>query len=168
LTFAKSKTMKQTLLLIGFLWWHIGFSQTLSPDVFTTSGDYFTSTNNSLSWTIGECITETYSSTNNILTQGFQQSKYNITSVNEITNSIFSVIVYPNPASNFINISSQSTELKKMKVEFLDISGKLIHSESFQNNARLNISEYSNSLYILHVYDDNNGLIKTFKLEKTN
>src|ERR1019366_834874 len=116
-----------------------GHSQTLSPDVLTTSGDYFTNANNSLSWTIGECITETYSSSNNILTQGFQQSKYTITSVEEITKGPI-ITVYPNPASAFINIRTESTELRKMKAELFDVSGKLIHSESFQNNIQLNIS----------------------------
>ena len=160
--------MKQTLLLFSILLGRIGLSQTLSPDVITTSGDYFTSANNSLSWTIGECITETYSSTNNILTQGFQQSKYTITSVEEITNSNVSVLVYPNPAINFINISAESTLLRKMKVELFDISGKLIQSAFFQNNVQLNISQYANSEYILRVYDDNNNLVKTFKLQKIN
>ena len=160
--------MKRIVLLLCIFCWHTGFSQTLTPEVLTTSGDYFTSTNNSLSWTIGECITETYTGANNILTQGFQQSKYTITAVEEYTKSDLSVIVYPNPASTFINIKSESTGLIKMKVELFDIQGKLIHSESFQNNMRLNISEYSNSAYILRIYDDTNSLIKTFKLQKTN
>ena len=160
--------MKQTLLLFCILLWRIGFSQTLSPDVYTTSGDYFTNANNSLSWTMGECITETYSGSNNILTQGFQQSKYTITSVEEIKNSPILITVYPNPASAFINIRTESTELRKMKAELFDVSGKLIHSESFQNNIQLNISQYSNSTYLLRIYDDNTNLIKTFKLQKTN
>lgn len=160
--------MRQTFLFLSIFWWTIGFSQTLSPDGWATSGDYFTNSNNSLSWTIGECITETYSSTNNALTQGFQQGKYNITSVEENKYSAFSVFVYPNPTSTFINISIKSTESGKMTVELLDITGKLIQSESFQNNFQLNVAEYSNSAYILHIYNDSNSLIKTFKLQKTN
>lgn len=117
---------------------------------------------------MGECLTETYSSNANILTQGFQQNKFSITSVEENTGSTISVSVYPNPASSFINISTESSSLKKMKVELFDIAGKLIYSESFQNNIQLNISQYSNSAYILHVYDDNKSLVKTFKLQKIN
>ena len=124
--------MKQILLLISILWWNIGFSQTLSPDVWATSGDYYSNANNSLSWTIGECITETYSNANNSLTQGFQQSKYNITSVEENTKSDFSVAVYPNPASKYINIAIESTNqpignsakggARKMNLELVDIA----------------------------------------------
>ena len=65
---------KRTLLLFGILCGNIGFGQTLTPEVLAASGDYFTSTSNSLSWTLGESVIETYSSSNNSLTQGFQQS----------------------------------------------------------------------------------------------
>lgn len=160
--------MKQTLILLCILCWRIGFGQILSPEVLTSSGDYFTNTTNSLSWTIGECVTETFSNVNNKLTQGFQQNKFMIiTSFEENTKGTLSLFVYPNPASAFINIIAESAELRKMKAEIFDITGKLIHSETFQNNVQLNISDYSNSTYILHIYDDNK-LMKTFKLEKTN
>ncbi len=158
---------KRRLLFLGILFGHIGFSQMLTPEVLATSGDYYTSTNNSLSWTIGESVIETYSSTNNKLTQGFQQSSYIITSVKENVNNSFSVLVYPNPASNFINIYSESTEIKKMRVELLDIAGKSIHSETFQNKLQLDLSGYTSGVYFIKVYDDNNS-VRTFKLLKTN
>jgi len=159
---------KRTLLLLGIFCGSIGFSQTLTPEVIATAGDYFTSTNNNLSWTLGESVIETYSSTNNILTQGFQQSSYTITSVGENMNSVSSVFVYPNPASNFINICTESTEMKIMKVDLLTIAGKSVHSETFQNKLQLDLSGYSNGLYFIRVFDDNNNSVKTFKLLKTN
>lgn len=159
---------KRTLLLLGILWGHIGFGQTLSPEVYATSGDYFTCPNNSLSWTIGETVINTYSSTNNILTQGFQQSSYFVTSVNENTNSTFSISVFPNPANSFINICSESKEMKMMKIDLLDITGRIVHSETFQNNLQLNLLEYTSNVYFIRVYDVDNNSVKTFKLLKTN
>ena len=50
------------------------YSQSIERDVVAGSGDYFEGTNVSLSWTLGEIATETYSDGNIILTQGFQQS----------------------------------------------------------------------------------------------
>ncbi len=167
--------MRLILLLLGTLSAQISFSQSLSSEILTSSGDYFTSANNSLSWTIGESITETYSNASYILTQGFQQSFYTITSVEENPNTAFSVVIYPNPASSFINIRAESLELRtgqerlrKMNFELLDIAGKLILSEIFQNNVQINISEYTNSAYILHVYDENRSLTRTLKLQKIN
>ena len=49
-------------------------AQSIERDVVASSGDYFEGTNISLSWTLGEIATETYSSGNIILTQGFQQT----------------------------------------------------------------------------------------------
>lgn len=48
-------------------------AQSVSPEVISSSGDYFEGSNGSLSWTLGEIATETFSNGNNILTQGFQQ-----------------------------------------------------------------------------------------------
>ncbi len=48
-------------------------AQSVSPEVISSSGDYFEGPNASLSWTLGEIATETYTAGNIILTQGFQQ-----------------------------------------------------------------------------------------------
>jgi len=66
--------MKKTILfLFGSLLINIAFCQSLTPEVIVTSGDYFSETNASISWTLGEIATETFISGNTILTQGFQQ-----------------------------------------------------------------------------------------------
>ena len=60
--------------------WLLSFTlaaQSLSPEVIASSGEYFESANNSISFTLGEIATETYSNGNNILTQGFQQPEIN-------------------------------------------------------------------------------------------
>jgi len=47
--------------------------QSLTPQVIASSGGYFTNGSGSLSWTIGETITETFTAGSSQLTQGFQQ-----------------------------------------------------------------------------------------------
>jgi hypothetical protein len=47
--------------------------QSLTPVVYSTAGGYYTSSNASLSMTVGEPVIETYTSSSNILTTGFQQ-----------------------------------------------------------------------------------------------
>ncbi|MCD4736625.1 MAG: hypothetical protein K8R53_11320 [Bacteroidales bacterium] len=49
------------------------FSQSIERDVVASSGDYYETAVGSVSWTLGELATETFTSPNNILTQGFQQ-----------------------------------------------------------------------------------------------
>ena len=66
--------MKKALFLLFILSWAVCIhAQSLSPSVLPASGGYFNAGGNSLSWTMGETFTTTLSSTNNILTQGFQQ-----------------------------------------------------------------------------------------------
>jgi len=48
-------------------------AQSLSPTVIATAGDYSASSSVSLSWTLGEIATETFSNGGYILCQGFQQ-----------------------------------------------------------------------------------------------
>jgi hypothetical protein len=48
-------------------------AQSLSSSVVATAGDYSSSASASLSWTLGEIATETFSNGGYILTQGFQQ-----------------------------------------------------------------------------------------------
>ena len=67
--------MKTEILLILFFAATILCSaQSIERDVVAGSGDYFEGTNGSLSWTLGEIATETYTAGNIILTQGFQQA----------------------------------------------------------------------------------------------
>ena len=64
---------KISIIIIGGLLSFAVTAQSLSPEVIASSGDYYENANASLSWTLGEISTETYSAGGNILTQGFQQ-----------------------------------------------------------------------------------------------
>lgn len=65
-------------------------TQSLSPSVIASSGDYSTGTDVSLSWTLGEIATETFSNGGFTLTQGFQQPVTGVT----ITGINLDVLVY--------------------------------------------------------------------------
>ena len=64
--------MNRILFLIAFLPLMCS-AQTTSPEVIASSGDHFSNATGSLSWTLGETMTETFSNGGHILTQGFQQ-----------------------------------------------------------------------------------------------
>lgn len=66
-------TMKR-ILWIPALFFSAGVSaQSLSPQVIASSGGFFSNGSGSLSWTLGETMTETFTGGSNQLTQGFQQ-----------------------------------------------------------------------------------------------
>lgn len=66
----KTKIITAALFFSGLL---TGLSQSIERSVVASAGDYFQAAGISLSWTLGEIATETYSNGNTILTQGFQQ-----------------------------------------------------------------------------------------------
>lgn len=146
----------------------MGFSQALTPEIIATSGDYYTSLNNSLSWTMGECIIETFTGSNNMLTQGFQQSSYLATPIQESMNEEYSFSIYPNPASSFVSICTDSKGMKKLRADMFDLSGRMLYSEAFENNLQMNLSGYANSSYFIRIYDEKNNVVQTYHLQKNN
>jgi len=82
--------------------------------------------------------------------------------INETNTPSASVDVYPNPASNKVNlrISGQNA----YGVEVFDITGKKINTYSVKNNAaNINTQTYSPGLYIYQLYDKEGALIKVGK-----
>jgi hypothetical protein len=68
-------------------------------------------------------------------------------------NSIKKLSVYPNPANNYVKIS---TENIISKVQLFNIIGKkVLETKSLKNNS-LNISSLKNGVYFLKIYDANN------------
>jgi hypothetical protein len=77
--------MKKYYQILSFLLFSLNVqSQTLSPFVIPSCGTYFQNGGSSISSTIGETFTNTLSSSNNILSQGFQQPEVDVR-----TNSLF-------------------------------------------------------------------------------
>ena len=159
------------------------YSQSISPEVYPSSGDYYTGTNATLSWTIGESVTKTFSAANTILTQGFQQSQYSITSIEETTNNNYQISVYPNPATDLININVypvksllfngvQSVDKTSLKVELIDLQGKRLYYQNIpiaignSNNNTLDLKQFPGSIYFLKIYTNDNKLLKSYKITK--
>ena len=165
--------MKKTILLI-FMFFGFGsiFSQTNHPEVITSAGDYFkpNASSPSLSWTMGESVTETFSSTNNILTQGFQQGHYNIVAIDEIKDKDVSIKVFPNPTTDFISISIKSLTEKNSDylIELYDLQGKKLFTANYnQNDFRLNMATYPVGTFLLKVLTKENKTLQNFKIQKT-
>ena len=164
--------MKKTILLI-FMLFGFGsvFCQTNQPEVITSAGDYFkpNASSPTLSWTMGECITETYSSANNILTQGFQQDTvYNIGIIDN-PDKDFSIKVFPNPATDFITVSINSLTEKTSDylIELYDLQGKKLYTATYnQDEFKLDMLTYPAGTFVLKVMTKGNKTLQNFKIQK--
>ena len=67
--------------------------------------------------------------------------------------------VYPNPASDFINIDNESDETIQ-SIEILSVEGQLVARLQERNLSRINISELSPGVYYLRIETENGMAIK--------
>lgn len=161
------------ILIIAFVFAGIiqSFAQSAKLDVIASSGEFFSNSSHSLSWTLGECVIETFTASGNSLTQGFQQSGYVITSINQLTFDDFSIIVYPNPVSDLITIlvQTENSFQKLVLVKLLDSQGKILLDKKFSTDLiQLDMSQYSGGFYLLKVANEDNKIIQNFKIQKIN
>ncbi len=110
------------LVLFG----HLGFAQSLTPFVVASAGDYFVNTtaNASLSFTVGEmAMVETFQNTNNILTQGFHQPEEAQVNIGEGADYINEFHVFPNPASDHLNVRYRLAFPGQVTLSLVNLSG---------------------------------------------
>lgn len=68
-------------------------------------------------------------------------------------NPFSSFVIYPNPVSNYLFISNNSTEIIQY-IQITDISGKIIFEETYKNtsnNVKLNVSSLESGIYFLNI-----------------
>lgn len=140
------------------------FSQEKLEVISSAGGDY-SDNNISVSWTIGEPVISTLKQGDFVITQGFHQSKYIVTSINETKIVPFEVNVFPNPTTDLINVKINQTDLKGYDIKLFDISGKILYSKNIKsNNNQLDLSQYNAGQYILKV--SNKKSTRSFSIVK--
>ncbi|MCB2195914.1 MAG: T9SS type A sorting domain-containing protein [Bacteroidetes bacterium] len=143
--------------------------QTISSYVIASAGESAEADGISISWTLGELAIETFETSDIILTQGFQQGYFEVTSVGEPLSNNFDLKVFPNPATEYVMVELQSDEIKDGIIQMYDMNGRLVYNEKFnvtQGPNRIELSDLSSSQYILKVSNSSGEVLQTFKLIK--
>ena len=160
--------MKQKIL-IAFCVFGFGttYSQQISADLISVSGQHDTNETHQLTWIIGETVTETISDSSVILTNGIFQSNLDISSINEQQIKVLEVYVYPNPTKDVLNITFENVVIPKLKYTLTDINGKLILNgiiKNKENQNKINFSNLDSGIYILNFTSKEKN--QTFKIIK--
>ena len=147
-------------------------AQSLTPEVQASSGDFYTGGGVTLSWTLGETVTETYSNPSNVITQGFQQPDVTVTKIEE-ANAGINVVVFPNPSAGQLNVELTSVASRKMQLELVDINGRLVHTQEAEVPAgvqtlTMNIASITAGHYVLRVKDTVKKTQSVYKIQKNN
>jgi hypothetical protein len=72
--------------------------------------------------------------------------------INEM--EIISTSIYPNPATDKINI--QLNDLTNVNAELIDITGKVVLTTLLNNNAEINVNEIARGIYTLRLMHEKN------------
>ncbi|MFL5762863.1 MAG: T9SS type A sorting domain-containing protein [Bacteroidia bacterium] len=136
-------------------------AQSTSPDVIASAGDHFISASGSVSWTIGEPVTDTYASPANILTKGFQQP--NILSLSGIgeNNPGSGLYAYPNPVDNELSLDFSKMKSDVYQIAMYDVAGQIVKYTEFtrpQGNMPevIPMESIGAGIYLLHISSSGN------------
>jgi len=163
--------MKRNLLIlfIMLLTLSVG-AQQIKQEVIASAGGFNVASDNSISisWTLGETIIPTFTSQDGslILTHGFQQ-KLLITTVAENILNPVQVTVFPNPASEVINIEFDTPVDGEISLFLLDTQGKLVKTEKIEaatTNKQINMQDLPSGIYYLRL--TKGKLVNVYKVVK--
>ena len=121
--------MNKCCSVIAFLLFSTAINaQSLSPSVIASTGGFSSNTNNSLSYTVGEMtMVQTFSTSGNILTQGFQQANDVPTGLLNINqNEKGDLVLYPNPAVDKVWYAFEFTSTGTVSFVLTNILGQRI------------------------------------------
>lgn len=143
-------------IVLGFA--HSGRSQ----EVVATSGNYAASAQGSLSWTLGEPVTETFSQATGALTQGFQQNYEDLLSLTGPDNYPH-ITIFPNPFASEVHITHYMTG-NELSLDIVDIKGSIVlqkklFAESGISEFSLDLSGLAPGAYQLRITTDHRRTI---------
>jgi hypothetical protein len=122
-------------------------------EVIASAGGYNSAGGISISWTLGETIIPTFSSGDLILTHGFQQQLI-VTTIEDNLEELVNVTVYPNPASEVLNLRFEVPVEGEIDVYLLNQQGQLVKTDIIEAatlEKQINMQEYPAGIYFLRL-----------------
>ncbi|PLW99071.1 MAG: hypothetical protein C0594_17515 [Marinilabiliales bacterium] len=141
-------------------------AQNVDQSVLAPGGDYFEGSQASISQTIGEVVTETFTGSSVINTQGFQQTSFTLVSVFSSEQESIILSVYPNPVVE--NLYVESNDVEKLQLFLYDMNGKeIFRTTTSGSKTIIPIQQYTGSQFLLHVRNSTGSILESYKLIKT-
>jgi len=142
-------------------------AQSVTPQVVATSGGHGIGTDVQLSWTLGEVAVTTLSNGSAIITQGFHQT-YDIATLVEESPTGMALSVYPNPATDDINIGLEG-RFPQLTVTLHDMAGRLIHTSAVApetGKAQVAVDAITTGTYLLRIFSQTGSVAHTYRIVK--
>jgi len=135
--------------------------------VVSAAGDFDRNESGSVSWTLGQVVTNTLSGSEIIVTQGFQQISLEVvTSARHDIEVQSQVKAYPNPVANQITLEMGKMENLALSFELYNLQGQLIKKKKIDTNyQRINMESEPSGEYLLRILSDEEP-VESFKIIK--
>lgn len=159
--------MKQIPLLIAFLA-VFRIAVDAQTAIVPVGGDA-QSSYGSVSYTVGQIATQTFSNTNGSISvaEGVQQAYEIMTvGVDEYPQIVLNAVVYPNPTQNIAHLQLNGFEIPSDDLRAILYDGKSKQLQSFavtDDLTVLQIGQYATGTYVLELRDGKR-VLKTFKI----
>jgi Secretion system C-terminal sorting domain len=162
--------MTSVMIIIGS---YASFAQSVDPTVTSANGGSAVFSQGSIAWTIGEPISETYTTTSNMATMGFHQPEVIISGLAEETDGNSSILLYPNPVADELNLNFTGLQEGTYQIAIYDALGKLIYtakkevSSATSQSEVIKLDEVANGNYIISIVSTKNNYSKSIKFIKS-
>ena len=160
--------MKKTpLFLIATLLSGWGFCQTIGPEILSSGGAQFSTTDIQLTWTLGEPLITTYSTDQLQLSQGFQQGNLSITSRAANIGKV-AIRLYPNPVVDLLLFEWPESP-RAIELRLFNASGKLVLERSYSELAlpnSIDFSPFPAGSYFLYLHSQDYRQFNSFQIIK--
>ncbi len=154
--------MKKLLFL--FLITAAGYSQSISKQVIGAAGKTQSSGNSKLSWTVGEPVVGLMTAGGNQLGNGYYPA-LNLQALSVEDNVMdVQLRVYPNPTSQSLYVSHP--ELNSFGITIVDLNGKQLYSGTINKEEPLDISKYTQGMYMVTIENTTSNKKNTYKIIK--
>ena len=140
------------------------FSQTISKQVIGTAGKTQTNSNLKVSWTTGEPVVGLMTAGGNQLGNGYYPAMdLQALSIDDVSLNV-EIKVYPNPTSQYLYVTH--LDLTSFQIQIVDMNGKQIHTGSIEKEFPLDVSSYTQGMYLVTIEDTINHKKNTYKIIK--
>ncbi|NCQ10831.1 MAG: T9SS type A sorting domain-containing protein [Bacteroidetes bacterium] len=158
---------KQSYYLIFIFLFCLGGIQ--AQDAILTSGGDASGSGGSFSYSVGQIVYTTIIDSNGSMAQGVQQP-FEISAVlgvDDLLGINLSLVAYPNPTTDFLNLTIANLNYKNLSYQLFDINGRLLAQKKLENNSNeITMKQFPSALYFLKIFN-NQKLVKLFKIIKT-
>ncbi len=146
-------------------------AQSSNPEIISSAGDSFQGANMQIDWTLGELAINTLQSPSLLLTQGFHQPVYTITSLAELPVEVGQISVFPNPGSAWLEVLFAFDQNRQVQIQLFDLQGRLLTSNALQGqefSKRMDIRKFASGHYVLNIFVDGTQYSQSFIIQKRN